>query len=96
MTNITFTPEHYVAAISDFYPVPITFNLLLESVANNINCGRGMDRYLCQQLRSAGIDDARIAMLLYHSPLLTYQEQMGNMDDKTRNAYIDMLLREKK
>jgi hypothetical protein len=93
MKNITYTTEHYVAAISGFYPVPVTFELLIESVINNNHSGRGMDRYLCAQLRRAGIEDELIARLLQHSPLLAYQEKLGTMNEQTRRAYIDFVLK---
>jgi hypothetical protein len=93
---IQYTPEHYVAAIAHRYPVPLTYDLLVESIANSPSTGRGMDRALCQELRSAGIPDEKIALLLQHSPHIAYQRRADKaLSDVIVEKYIQMILLKK-
>jgi hypothetical protein len=90
--DITLTRDHYVAAVSHIYNVPITYDLLIESIASNPNNGRGMDRFLCQCLRKARISDEQIAKLLRLSPHIASIRQKGEINEVIIDRYIDIIM----
>jgi hypothetical protein len=90
--DITLTRDHYVAAVSHIYNVPITYDLLVQSIASNPNNGRGMDRFLCQCLRKARIGDEQIAKLLRLSPHIASISQESEINEVIIDRYIDIIM----